>query len=573
MKNKKWFSLSEFSEKILSLLQRMPASVSIVIGFAVLCFICIHSDTDVSPRCIAFCVVGLFISIAAVLWLEDYVKNNGFRQLITLLCIVLWGAYCLTLPATEDWWNRVDVLPVIALGITFLAAIFFIGFLKDNEDKAYWEFSRRVIFQIAIAGVFSVILFAGLLLAIKAIQFLFNVDIDDKTYADLAVFCFALFAPLYALSGIPAEFAKHHATPQFNKVLKILGLYILLPLLAVYAVILYAYLIKIIVQWELPNGYVSWLVSALSLGGLAVITVLYPMYWEKEDNRIRWILRNFGLLVLPLLVLMTIGILRRIHDQGISINRCYILLLNSWFYGIFIYLYLSRIRKIKWIAVSATLIFLWTSVGPWRISNMVKNIMTKKLETVFKGRQLSLTAANTWFDQTSIAEKITVKKNLTYLFDNYDSKSVAPFFKENIENADWYNKVLPILNVDTSNNSNASNDSTYRDFNAEDNNQINIQGYRSCINFSWSSYQDKDTTNSIQCEVRTDSLVIQNISEKRSFGFPLKPTVAHLTGDEDSPIVLKARDCMLLLQNLSADYDNKKDTVNIRSVNGMLFYK
>ena len=36
---------------------------------------------------------------------------------------------------------------------------------------------------------------------------------------------------------------------------KVLGLYILLPILAIYTVILYGYLIKIIATWELPNGW------------------------------------------------------------------------------------------------------------------------------------------------------------------------------------------------------------------------------------------------------------------------------------------------------------------------------
>ncbi len=70
------------------------------------------------------------------------------------------------------------------------------------------------------------------------------------------------------------------------------------------------------------------------------------------------------MIVVPLLVLMTVGIARRISDYGFTVNRAYILLLNLWFYGVYIYLFAVRGRHVKWILISAVVVAFVSRVAP-----------------------------------------------------------------------------------------------------------------------------------------------------------------------------------------------------------------
>jgi hypothetical protein len=203
------------------------------------------------------------------------------------------------------------------------------------------------------------------MLAIYAVGRLFGVDPPEELYGDLWVVCFILFAPLHVMSGVPSGDLKHDGRLVPVHLLKVLALYILGPVLALYTLIMYAYLFKIIVTWQLPDGLVSWLVTALGIGGLAVILLLYPHRMRGGDRTVDILSRWTGVVIAPLLVLMTVGIARRVSDYGWTPNRCYILLLNLWLYGVYLWLFAVRGRRVKWIVISAVAVAFLSSVGPW----------------------------------------------------------------------------------------------------------------------------------------------------------------------------------------------------------------
>ena len=89
-------------------------------------------------------------------------------------------------------------------------------------------------------------------------------------------------------------------------------MYIIVPILSLYVLILYVYLITIVVQWQLPDGWVSTLVSVLALGGFLTMAIVYPLAVQK-DKLVSWLFRYFPLLLMPLLVLMSVGIARRLN--------------------------------------------------------------------------------------------------------------------------------------------------------------------------------------------------------------------------------------------------------------------
>ena len=419
------FSFNTVIEKLSLVAKRFPVSILLTIGVSVLLFMLINGDyEDIPFRLWLFYSIGIPVGIATVLGAEDFF-NNLKTCAISLITVLLWSVYCFFLPdKVED--SIGQIIEIIVISASAFFAIFFISFLKKDTDKSFWNFTAQTFFQMVLSQIFGSLLFGGLSLAMLAINGLFDVSLGEKMYANLAVVCLALFPMIYFLANIPDKIKKHNNEIFYHKTLKILALYILTPILAVYAIILYAYLFKIILTWELPNGWISWLVSILALGGLLVITLLYPVRVQGGNKAVAFLSRWLGLLILPLLVLMTIGIFRRIGDYGITINRCYILLLNLWFYGIYLYLFLTKSKHIKWILMSFVGIALITSIGPWSVANIVKYSPTED-----ENRRL----------YNGITEVVEVEKETYFAFDNVHDNEVCTVAEgfDTFVSIDYYN--------------------------------------------------------------------------------------------------------------------------------------
>ena len=557
----RFFSVSSMTEKLLLMIKRFPISILLVVGLAILFFIAVNNKfDDIQYRLWIFFPVGAFISVTVTLFFEDFfnlLKTYG----ISIFAVLLWGVYCFFLPEKSDnmqigKWIEISVIS----GSVFLAMLF-ISFLKKNKDRTFWNFATQTLFQIVVACAFGSILFGGLSLALFAIDSLFNVSVDGKFYGNLAVFCFALFTPLYFLANIPNQAEKRNDDLFYTKIQKILALYILTPILAVYAIILYAYLFKIVVAWELPNGWVSWLVSALALGGLLVISFLYPIREQEKSKVVNFISRWFGLLILPLLVLMTVGISRRIGDYGITINRGYILLLNLWFYGIYIYLFFSQSRHIKWILISLVVVALLTSVNVWGIANVTKKSLTKEISKVLT-KQVSPEEAKVIFDKMTQEEKDRMKSTLEYLSRNFGKESVQPFFTDTISNS---YQVLSELGL--------SDDSAERvkriSYYPYSEKELNIEGYTT---FTTIGYSDKDKGHSLKKD--TIEISVHN----RTFSIPMREiALEYLATDEklrnEKEWVVRGNDYTVLMSRFYGDYYPVKDSVVVHSLGGYLFFK
>lgn len=264
------------------------------------------------------------------------------------------------------------------VGGMFLMFCFMAAFFTKGEDDNIWEFSRKSILNLVISGIFAGVLFAGLGLAYLAIQMLFQYKSDGKIYGDIAVLSLVVFGPVYFLSQVPPTAELHNLKPDFNKVVKFLGSYILFPLLNIYLIILYVYLGKILINWELPVGVVATPVSILGIASIVTFLVLKPVLNNSETNYSSKFFKFFPYLFLPLLGLMTVGIARRIGDYGITYSRLFVIVLNVWFYGISLYMILSKSIKIKTIFLSFIVLGLLSCIGPWNVFRMDKMFRVEK---------------------------------------------------------------------------------------------------------------------------------------------------------------------------------------------------
>ena len=412
--------------KVSAVARRFPISVAALAVGVVLTLMAIHDLDDVIDyRLAIFLPVAMLSSIAGLLAVED--GRSRWMGLIAEIGVpVLWGVRCLFLP--EDSHDFEHEPLIVEFGVVVWAsflAIFFTSFLRRDTDTQWWNFSARLVLRLILGSIFSLIFFGGFALAIYAVSQLFDVDPPEELFGWLAVGCFMVFAPLYVMAGVPVGEEKRDGELTPAPVLKVLALYILGPILAVYTLILYLYLFKIIITWELPVGWVSWLVTTLAVGGLVVSLLLYPLRMRGAGRIVDFLARWTGVIIAPLLVLMTVGIARRISDYGFTPNRCYILLLNLWFYGVYAWLFVVRGRRVKWILISAVVVGLLSSVGPWSLARVTPRHSDNATESYETSEDEE---AGEWFSAEN-----TLESNMPYeIGGGYDNFAKIYWFGDDV---------------------------------------------------------------------------------------------------------------------------------------------
>lgn len=580
MQGMKKFSFKNWLVSIPKTAFRFPLSLVFLIAFSVYCFLEVNNKIiELQPRMWSFLGLGFLVSLATALFLESF-KSGILKLGITLFNVALLVVYVQFLPAE---FQQVNIFQVISLAVVFLLCVFFVSYFPKNNDISFWEFCKNIALKFIISYIFSLVLMIGLSLAVLSLKELFKVDVQPEVYQNLSIVCFVIFAPIYFMADIPSAKEKYTQDYQFAHFLKVLGLYIIFPILLLYFFILYVYLIQIVVKWELPNGWVSTLVSTLALVGFFCMFILYPLRLQF-DKRVDVFSKYFPILLLPLLVLMSVGIFRRVTDYGISINRCYVLILNVWLYGICFYLYLSKAKHLKWVIISFTTLLFLVSVGPWSVYNFTKiNILTNlEQQLQIKGvRTVQQPIDFHTINHLSKVDKEQFFDGFEYIYQNYGPAQLQYLFKDSLQkNTIWELREMLGLKKDFK----VSRDIQNFNFNhsrVSNNFIMNVhynQFYRlqksenDSLMFKNDSISIVYMHNCIHIESKNASPSTFTISIKEALKDYLNTEVSAKDKKEDE-LVIEGDVFKLVVNQVYGTYSVKSDSISVNSLNANLFLK
>ncbi len=221
-------------------------------------------------------------------------------------------------------------------------------FSRQQPREKFWNYNKKLFINSFMTVVFSAVLTGGLELAILTIQELFNIPFN-QIYLNIFDFCFifgsSLIFALFSAGGLPE---LERDTP-YPKVLKFFTQYVLIPLLFVYLIILVLYGIRILVNFDLPRGQVSYMVLIYALVGILGLLLVHPLMKDSEKSWIKAFRKVFFYTLLPLLVLLYVAIGVRIKNYGLTEGRYFVLFLAVWLTFIsfyFLFLKKPRIRTI-----------------------------------------------------------------------------------------------------------------------------------------------------------------------------------------------------------------------------------
>lgn len=443
------------TEAFQNCLKRFPVTVTFIFVFTAYLIYLTYTDWKGEDRLLFiigyYLSVGILLSLTLHLWSEE-VKSRLWKTGINLAAHALLIADAFLLYhylTTESSWIEIGIAHAAAILAVGLST-FFLSFLREKNDIASWNFALNTVSAYIVTQVIGLILCAGISLLLFSLHQLFDIHISGKCYAYIYYLCNVSLGLMLFLGLLPQGNDKHNREPHSSEFLNGILHYLFLPLTAGYLIVLYIYATRILISWELPIGWVSWLIVALMTVCIAVQFGLYPTRFKEGKRFDNWIARWMPVLILPLLLLMTIGIIRRFNDYGITINRLYLATLNGWFYIVCIGLFVIKARRINWIPISFAGIFLLTSALPVNYAGITKNTLLKEIKTEMQRScraeaPLSLEQYKEWIYSLTEKQAIQINGKFRYLSNWFGAESVTHLIDKNVT----YNLYSVTADIDT----------------------------------------------------------------------------------------------------------------------------
>ena len=374
--------------------------------------------------------LGFVLSLCAGIYAEDK-EWKSWRKRIDVLVILLMVGYFFWLIQNNEI-SHINGIAHIIFSLVAMSLLSIASFSTTKSPIILWQYNVKMLWQLLLATICAVIFFSGFALALSAVQVLFDILSSGRSMGYLSAFFFSLFLPLFFAAGIPTKTQIHEA--KKFPVLKIIGQYILIPILATYLIIIYAYGLKILFIWELPKGMLSWLILVSSGAGLLIFFMLHNLYVTKATKISTLFGKWFFYLKLPLLGLLFLAILRRVADYGITESRYYVLLAACWLLGITIYIIISKGRTVRPIIISFIIVALCSLVGPWSVFSISQKSQYNRLEKILAENDL-LENGKFSNDSTRVISKaVSVEcKEIFYFFASRNNvEYLQPLFTQDI---------------------------------------------------------------------------------------------------------------------------------------------
>lgn len=580
--------------------------------------------TDMLPYMNALLTIALgiplFFSIGMVVMRHQLESQKIwiFRALSFVLLILVY----LSLPATDSSQNlNIPYIRYTIYNIVIHLLVAVVPFLGTGTLKGFWQYNKRLFLRYLQAVLYSGFLYGGLAIALGSLDALFDVDVKESLYFDLFIFVMGVFNTWFYVSGMDFSFDELDTKEDYPKGLKVFVQYVLIPLLTLYLLILYLYGAKIILLWDWPKGWVSYLIVCVAVLGIFNLLLIHPFgHWLSGEEWIKKFSRAYYYLLLPLLVLLFIAIGMRISDYGITINRYIILLLGIWLVvicGAFI----SNKLSIRFIPTSLMVVMLGASFGPWGMFSVSERSQVSRLSEILTDNGILVdgklqneaiwstdSLPGTFYSYNSLGNSGKLSDSLqsevysimSYLSNNHGYELISDWFEQDIDgliksvNADrdkydefsYRNIYMQSLGLE---DVRSSYSNRYFAFSAKDQSAVPVGGFDYLIGLDITEYYANRHPQQLELENQlirinyyfSSSFEIELISEKDTLMVSTGHSLANFIeayGQESNSTVPKEsltfeaeNDKMktqLIIQSMSATSSPKKK--NVTQVEGSL---
>lgn len=260
-------------------------------------------------------------------------------------------------------------------------------YLKEGASQAaLWLFNFRLWLAVLLSAVVALAFALGLSAIAGALDFLFGVS-TSGAYEHIWGTAMSLVAPLYGLSLMPRDLDEEvniesQQGTMLERGVTVLVNYVLVPVIVIYAMILHAYAVKIVLEQALPNGNVAVMVSVFAVGGTAAWLIAWP-WRDKGTKLLRLFMRYWFVLTIVPAMLLAIAIWRRIADYGVTPDRYGIAVIAAWVALMTLYLAWRRnFADMRAILGVMGVLLLLGSTGPFGANGLTITTQFARLENM-----------------------------------------------------------------------------------------------------------------------------------------------------------------------------------------------
>jgi len=311
---------------------------------------------------------------------------RGTDILLSLLAAALVGAAAYyAQPIRLSW---------IFLFAGLLLALMIAGFLRPGASQAaLWLFNLRLGLAALLAVIVGVVFAAGLSAIVESLNVLFEAGLPNELHGHIWATAASLVAPIYGLSLAPRDLSEEVSIAAdrdtlLERGISVLVNYVLVPIVLVYALILHAYAVKILIDGSLPRNQIGMMVTIFALGGTGAWLIAWP--WRDAGSRLlRWFVHGwFWLTIIPA-ILLIIAVWERVNAYGVTPERYGLAIVALWLAIVTLYLAIRRNRAdMRMLLGSFAVLALISSVGPWGANGLTIRDQFARLNELFAANKM-----------------------------------------------------------------------------------------------------------------------------------------------------------------------------------------
>lgn len=269
---------------------------------------------------------------------------------------------------------------------------------------------------------FSGAIYLGIAGLIGAVDLLFDFLPYQDIYQDLAKGIFGIFAVTYFLGVIP-DMEGTFTYDQQGKIFKRLITYILMPVLIGYVLVLHAYFIKVLIEFQLPEGMVGNLVLWFAIVSFIVL------YLSRDYGAFSPFSKRFQrfypfALIIPLGMLF-IALVIRVNAYGMTPERYF-----SFLVAVYVSICVALMRVSK---KDITTLVVWFSIplmvlsafGPLSAERISYKSQLSRLESLLTEHNMLEDGKIKHNPELLTVDKEKIESQVIYLVDHFDTKDLT----------------------------------------------------------------------------------------------------------------------------------------------------
>lgn len=323
----------------------------------------------------------------------------------------------------------------LSAGLHLLAA--FVPWLGRPDENGFWQYNRALFLRFLLAGLYAFVLFVGLAIGLAGVDNLLGIDVASATYPRLGFIIAFPFTTWFFAAGLPDDPGALERRADYPAGLRIFAQFVLVPLVAVYLLILTAYLGKVLATRTWPSGWIGYLVSALAALGILGLLLVHP---ERSRPDRRWIdlyARGFWIAILPSVAMLLLALWKRVAQYGVTERRYLLGTLAVWLAGIAVGYAVTGSRRIRRIPQSLALVALLTFLGPWSAYRVSEASQRARLRGLLEAHGMFEEGrARPAADAVPPEARAEMTGALRYLVEHHGTGSLDPWFDGELSRID-----------------------------------------------------------------------------------------------------------------------------------------